>query len=82
MEKLNLSRGNTVLLKGKQQKETVCCVESDDSGTDESIRMNRVVRNNLRVLLKDMVSIEKCEIQDGKHIHFSPFDDTVKGFTG
>lgn len=48
MDELQLFRGDTVLLKGKKRKETACIVLSDDTVPDERIRMNRVVRNNLR----------------------------------
>ncbi|KAG8131351.1 putative Transitional endoplasmic reticulum ATPase protein, partial [Naja naja] len=48
MDELQLFRGDTVLLKGKKRREAVCIVLSDDSCSDEKIRMNRVVRNNLR----------------------------------
>ncbi len=55
MDELQLFRGDTVLLKGKRRKETVCIVLSDDSTSDEKIRINRCVRNNLRVRLGDVV---------------------------
>ena len=48
MDELELFRGDSVLLKGKKRKETVCIVLSDDTVSNERIRMNRVVRNNLR----------------------------------
>ena len=55
MDELQLFRGDTVLLKGKKRRDTVCIVLSDDKLTDEKIRINRVVRNNLRVRLGDIV---------------------------
>lgn len=83
MDELQLFRGDTVLLKGKRRKETVCIVLSDDSCPDEKIRMNRVVRNNLRVRLSDVVSIQSCpDVKYGKRIHILPIDDTVEGLTG
>ena len=54
MDELGFFRGDTVLLKGKKRKETVCIVLSDDTVANEKIRMNRVVRNNLRVRLGDI----------------------------
>ena len=44
-----------MLLKGKRRRETVCIVLSDDNVPNEKIRMNRVVRQNLRVRLADIV---------------------------
>jgi transitional endoplasmic reticulum ATPase len=55
MDELQLFRGDTVLLKGKKRRETVCIVLSDDTASDNYIRMNRVVRQNLRVRLGDVV---------------------------
>ena len=81
MDELQLFRGDTVLLKGK--KATVCIVLSDDTSLAEKIRMNRVTRNNLRVCLGDIISIEPCpDVKYGKRIHVLPIDDTVLGLTG
>jgi transitional endoplasmic reticulum ATPase len=83
MDELNLFRGDTVLLKGKKRKETVCIVLSDDTVTNDKVRMNRVVRNNLRVRLGDVVAISACpEVKYGKRIHVLPIDDTIEGLTG
>jgi len=83
MDQLQLFRGDTVLLKGKKRRETVCIVLSDDTITDDKIRLNRVVRNNLRVRLGDVVAIQACpEVKYGKRIHVLPIDDTVEGLTG
>ena len=59
MDELQLFRGDTVLLKGKRRKETVCLVLSDDTVPQDKIRMNRCVRNNLRVRLGDIVRFVK-----------------------
>lgn len=97
MEKLQLFRGDTVLLKvgpqepltatackghcllahacpgppsssdeamrllpqGKKRKDTVCIVLTDDTVDENKIRMNKVVRKNLRVRLGDIVSVHQ-----------------------
>ncbi|KAK2724309.1 transitional endoplasmic reticulum ATPase-like [Artemia franciscana] len=83
MDELNLFKGDTVLVKGKKRKETICIVLSDDTITNEKIRMNRVIRNNLRVRLGDVISVQACpEVKYGKRIHVLPIDDTVEGITG
>merc|ERR1711892_711948 len=83
MDELQLFRGDTVLLKGKKRKESVCIVLSDDTVGDEKIRMNRVVRNNLRLRLGDVVAIQSCpDVKYGKRIHVLPIDDSVEGLTG
>lgn len=83
MDELQLFRGDTVLLKGKRRKETVCIVLFDESCPDERIRMNRVVRANLCVHLSDVVSIQACpDVKYGKRVRILPIDDTVEGITG
>ena len=42
MEELQLFRGDTVLLKGKKGKDTICIVLSNDETDDANIRMNKV----------------------------------------
>ncbi|KAM9856925.1 transitional endoplasmic reticulum ATPase-like [Aulostomus maculatus] len=82
-EELQLFRGDTVVLKGRKRRQTVCIVLTDDTCGDERIRMNRVTRNNLRVRLGDVVSIHACpDIKYGKRIHVLPIDDTIEGLTG
>lgn len=83
MDELLIFRGDTVLIKGKRRRETVCIALSDDTISDEKIRMNRVVRNNLRVRVADVVSVQPCpEVKYGKRIHVLPIDDTVEGLSG
>ncbi|XP_029355415.1 transitional endoplasmic reticulum ATPase-like [Echeneis naucrates] len=82
-EELQLFRGDTVVLRGRKQRQTVCIVLTDDSCGDERIRMNRVTRSNLRVRLGDVISIHACpDIKYGKKIHVLPIDDTIEGLTG
>ncbi|KAG2330307.1 hypothetical protein Bca4012_020089 [Brassica carinata] len=47
-------------LKGKKWKDTVCIALAGDSCEEPKIRMNKVVRSNLRVRLGDVVSIHQC----------------------
>ena len=83
METLELFRGDTVLLKGKKRRDTVCIVLADDTIEEGRIRLNKVVRNNLRVRLGDIVSIHQCpDVKYGKRVHVLPFEDTCEGITG
>jgi len=83
MEKLQLFRGDTVLLKGKKRHDTVCIVLADDTCEEAKIRINKVVRKNLRVRLGDVVSIHQCtDIKYGKRVHVLPIDDSIEGVTG
>eukprot|EP00899_Mesostigma_viride_P025513 jgi/Mesvir1/6146/Mv00847-RA.1 len=83
METLHLFRGDTVLIKGKKRKDTVCIVLADESCDDGKIRINKVVRKNLRIRLGDVVSVHQCtDVKYGKKIHILPIDDTIEGITG
>ncbi|MFH4983817.1 hypothetical protein AB6A40_010526 [Gnathostoma spinigerum] len=83
MEELKLFRGDTIIVKGKKRKESVCIALPDDTCPNEKIRMNRVVRNNLRVRLGDIVSVTVASnISNGKQVHILPIDDTIEGLTG
>ena len=83
MDKLELFRGDSVLVKGKKRKDTVLIVLIDDELEDGACRINRVVRNNLRVRLGDLVSIHPCpDIKYASRISVLPIADTIEGITG
>ena len=44
---------------GKKRRDTVCIVLSDDTVDENKIRMNKVVRKNLRVRLADVISVHQ-----------------------
>jgi len=83
MDELDLFRGDTVIVRGRRRRDTVCIALTDDNLQDGYVRMNRVVRTNLRVRLSDVVTIAPCpEVKYGKRIHVLPIDDTVENLTG
>lgn len=83
MEELQLFRGDTVLLKGKKRKGTVCVVLADDQCEEHKIRLNKVLRANLRIRLGDVVSVNQCpDVKYAKCVHILPIDDTIEGMTG
>lgn len=47
------------MCQGKKRKDTVCIVLSDETVEDSKIRINKVVRRNLRVRLGDVVSVHQ-----------------------
>ena len=68
---------------GKKRKDTVCIALADDTCEEPKIRMNKVVRSNLRVRLGDIVSVHQCpDVKYGKRVHILPLDDTIEGITG
>jgi len=83
MEELQLFRGDTVLIKGKRRKDTVCIVLADDTCDPGKIRMNKCVRKNLKVRLGDVISVHQCpDVKYGKRVHILPIDDTIEGISG
>lgn len=71
------------MIRGKRRKDTVCILTTDDTVEENKIRMNKVVRQNLRVRPGDIVSLNQCsEIVNGKRILVLPIDDTVEGLSG
>jgi len=45
--------------------------------------MNKVIRSNLKVRLRDVVSVHQCpDVKYGKRVHILPMDDTIEGVTG
>ena len=80
----HFSRLNPTL--GKKRRDTVCialaCEEGDDLD-NMRIRMNKVVRRNLRVRLGDVVAVHPCpDIPNGNRAHILTIDDTIEGITG
>lgn len=55
----------------------------DNKLEDGKIRMNKVVRKNLRVRLGDVVQIRPAgEVPNLTKIHVLPIQDTIEGITG
>jgi len=83
IEKNQFFHGDTILIKGKKRRDTVCIVLANENCEEPKLRMNKVVRSNLRVRLGDVVSVHSCpEVMYRKRVHILPIDDTIKGVTG
>jgi len=74
---------NRFYSQGKKRRDTVCIALVDEHCDEPKIRMNKVVRANLRVRLGDVVSVNQCpNVKYGKRVHILPIDDTIEGVTG
>lgn len=83
MNRLEVFKGDIVLLKGKRRAETACVAINDDNCPPGTIRMNRVTRTNLKVKPGDIITATPCpETKFGKHVLILPFDDSIEGITG
>jgi transitional endoplasmic reticulum ATPase len=80
MERLCIFRGDFVLLKGKRRRSTVCIAFTDDTCEEHKMKINKVVRSNLRVRIADVVSVHLChDAKYGRRVHILPVDDTIEG---
>ncbi|XP_024540302.1 cell division cycle protein 48 homolog isoform X1 [Selaginella moellendorffii] len=83
IQALNLTPGDTVLVKGKRRRDTVLILLPDENCEEFKVRINKVVRVNLRVKLGEVVSIHQIqEVKYAKKVHVLPLDDTIEGLTG
>lgn len=83
MEELELFRGETLIIKGKRNHDTLALAFSDERCEVAKIQMNRVVRKNLRVYLGDIVSVHRCEdCPYCEKVTILPFKEDVENVTG
>jgi len=83
LQELKIYKGDPVLLKGKKRHETLCIALADPKLEEGKIRMNKVVRRNLRVRLGDVVVVKACpNVPNLTKIHILPIDDSIEGITG
>lgn len=83
LSELKIYKGDPVILKGKKRHETLCIALADNKLEDGKIKMNKVVRKNLRVRLGDVVTVKACsDVPNLTKIHILPIDDTIEGITG
>uniref|UniRef100_A0A8C9WTL5 Transitional endoplasmic reticulum ATPase n=1 Tax=Scleropages formosus TaxID=113540 RepID=A0A8C9WTL5_SCLFO len=81
MEELQLFRGDTVILRGRKRRQTVCIVLTDDTCADERVYWGMV--EMLKCACVCALSIQACpDVKYGKRIHVLPIDDTIEGLTG
>lgn len=83
LKELKIFNGDPIILKGKRRKETMCIAIRDNTVPPEKIGINKVVRNNLRVRVGDMVTVRSApQVPNLKKIHVLPYADTIEGLTG
>lgn len=83
MEGLTIFNYDTILIKGKRRRNTICTAVADDTCDEGKVRMNKVVRSNLRVKLGDVVSVNIFhDVMNATKVHVLPIDDTIEGITG
>ena len=83
MKELKIFNGDPVLLRGKRRHKTICIAIRDNTIPEGSICVNKCVRQNLRVRLGDLITVNSIdEYPNLKKIHVLPYKDTIEGLTG
>lgn len=83
LTELKIFKGDPVLIKGKKRKETLCIALVDNKLEEGKIKMNKVVRKNIRVRLGDVVTVKPAgDVPNLTKIHVLPLDDTIEGIQG
>ena len=81
-EELGLMAGDTVRLKGKRDRETLCALQVSDKVGKGAIQLSAVTRSNLRLTLGDSLKMYQCDsVKHGTSIKVLPFSDTMAGLT-
>ena len=78
LAELSLVRGDVVLLKGKRHHDTVAVALTDETCELTKVKINKVIRQNLRIRLGDVVSVQTggMDVPYGNRIHILPLADT------
>lgn len=83
LKELKIFNGDPVLLKGKRRHETLCIAVRDNTVPVEKMGINKVVRQNVRVRVGDLVSVRAApQVPNLKKIHILPYADSIEGLTG
>ncbi|GMH11953.1 hypothetical protein Nepgr_013794 [Nepenthes gracilis] len=59
---VHLFRGDTILIKGNKRRDTICIAVAEETCEELKIRMNDVVRSNLRFRLGDVVFVHQSQM--------------------
>ncbi len=85
LQELGLFRGDPVLIRGKRRKTTIAIAlqENGNALEDGKIRMNKVMRNNLKLRLGDLAVVNaSTQTPNLSKIHILPYADSIEGLSG
>ena len=81
-EELGLMAGDTVRLKGKRDRETLCALQVSDKVGEGAVQLSAVTRSNLRLTLGDSLKMYQWDsVKHGTSIKVLPFSDAMAGLT-
>ena len=81
MDRLGIFPGDSVLVKGKENKHTVLVCISDVVCEESKVRLNGGSRKNLAVIPGDVVDIHKLEDGSKVWVAVLPPADSIEGIT-
>jgi len=82
MAELNLMEGDTVRLKGRRSRETLCVLRPDKKVPVDGLWLTAQARGNLRVKPGDRIKMYGCDsVRDGVHVTLQPFGDAMGGLS-
>uniref|UniRef100_A0A7S2V5J3 Cell division cycle protein 48 n=1 Tax=Fibrocapsa japonica TaxID=94617 RepID=A0A7S2V5J3_9STRA len=82
-DELGLFTGDLVLVKGKRGKSTICTAVPDENIEENKIAVSKVMRNNLRVHLGDVVHVQPApDVKYGKQVAVVPYAEDIEGLSG
>ena len=80
LKDLGIFKGDPVLLRGNKRRTTLAVALIDKECDEDKIRMNKVIRKNLRVHLGDIVTVKPCpDAPNLTKVHILPFEDSIEG---
>ena len=83
LKELKIFNGDPVILKGKRRHQTLCIAVRDNNVPPEKCGINKIVRNNCRVKIGDIVNVKSAaQVPNLKKIHILPYADSIEGLTG
>lgn len=82
MEELGFLDGDTVRLKGKRFRETLCIVKASAHVSEDGVALPAVVRANLMMTLGDSTKVYACDdVKQASRVLVAPFSDAMGGLT-
>lgn len=82
LAELNLMEGDTVRLRGRRSRETLCVLRSDPAVPAGGLWLTAQARANLRVKVGDHAKLYACDsAADGVHVTLQPFSDAMGGMS-
>ena len=79
LTELGLMAGDSVRLKGKRDRETLCTVAEEKRVPEGACALSAVARHNLRLELGEQLKIYQCDPRPATRIVLSPYSDSVGG---